>query len=65
MKTNNIINTKTLPLEVQKKFIPYLELMINMHKDDLLSVFIYGSATGKNYISKVSDINSVFIFNNL
>lgn len=65
MENNKMINIEKLPVEVQNKFTPYLELMINLHKDHLISVFIYGSATGKNYIPKVSDINSVFIFDTL
>jgi len=65
MENDNIINTEKLPPEVQDKFIPYLRKMIAIHKDHLLSVFIYGSATGKNYIPKVSDINSAFIFKDL
>ncbi len=65
MENNKIINIEKLPPEVQNKFIPYLKLMIDIHKDHLHSVFIYGSATGKNYIPKVSDINSVFIFKDL
>ena len=65
MENNKIINAEKLPLEVQNKFIPYLKMMIGIHKDRLISVFIYGSAAGKNYIPKISDINSVFIFKDL
>ncbi|MCK5014516.1 MAG: hypothetical protein KAS66_11915 [Candidatus Omnitrophica bacterium] len=65
MENNKIINTEKLPPEVQNKFIPYLKLMSDIHKDHLISVFIYGSAAGKNYIPKISDINSVFVFKNL
>ena len=65
MENNKIINADKLPLAVQKKFIPYLKSMMSIHKDHLISVFIYGSATGKNYIPKVSDINSVFVFKEL
>jgi len=65
MENNKIINTEKLPPEVQNKFIPYLKLMSDIHKDHLISVFIYGSAAGKNYIPKISDINSVFVFKDL
>lgn len=65
MENNKIVNVEKLPLKVQNKFIPYLKKMIDAHKDHLISVFIYGSATGKNYIPKVSDINSVFVFKDL
>ena len=65
MVNDQIINTEKLPLEVQNKFTPYLKTMLKIHKDHCISVFIYGSATGKNYIPKISDINSVFIFKDL
>jgi len=65
MENNKIINTEKLPPEVANKFIPYLKLMSDIHKDHLISVFIYGSAAGKNYIPKISDINSVFVFKDL
>ncbi len=65
MANDKIINIEKLPLEVQNKFIPYLKTMMDIHKEHLISVFIYGSATGKNYIPKVSDINSVFVFKDL
>lgn len=61
----NIINKEKIPVEVQKKIVPYLEKMINIHGNGLVSVFLYGSATGSNYVPKVSDINSGFIFDNL
>ena len=47
MENNKIINTEKLPAKVQNKFIPYLKTMIDIHKEHLTSVFIYGSATGK------------------
>lgn len=65
MNKNSIINEKRLHIEVQKKFIPYFETMSDIHGDNLISVFIYGSAAGENYVPKVSDINSVFVFKNL
>ncbi len=65
MDSDKIINAEKLPLVVQNKFIPYLNTMIDIHKENLISVFIYGSATGENYIPKVSDINSVFVFKDL
>ena len=65
MNKNSIINEKKLHIEVQKKFIPYFEAMSEIHGDNLISVFIYGSAAGENYVPKISDINSVFVFKNL
>ncbi len=65
MESDTIINIEKLPPEVQKKFLPFLKAMLDIHRDHLVSVFIYGSATGKNYIPKISDINSVFVFKDL
>lgn len=65
MNNGDIINEKKLHVEVQKKFIPYLKTIFGIHGDNLISVFLYGSATGENYIPRVSDINSVFVFKEL
>ncbi|MFH1317820.1 MAG: hypothetical protein ABIH71_02245, partial [Candidatus Omnitrophota bacterium] len=65
MNKDNIINEDKLRIEVTNKFIPYLKTMFDIHGDNLVSVFVYGSATGENYIPKVSDINSVFVFKKL
>jgi len=62
MKMGNNVNSEKLHPEVRKKFVPYLERMRDIHGDNLISAFIYGSAAGKNYVPKVSDINSAFIF---
>ena len=65
MNKDSIINGEKLHIEVQKKFIPYLMTMSGIHGDNLISVFVYGSAAGENYIPKISDINSVFVFKDL
>lgn len=65
MNKDNIINEEKLHIEVKKKIIPYLKKMSDIHGDNLISVFVYGSAAGENYIPKVSDINSVFVFKDL
>jgi hypothetical protein len=65
MNKNSIINKEKLHIEVQKKFIPFLLTMSDIHGDNLISVFVYGSAAGENYIPKISDINSVFVFRDL
>ena len=49
-------------MTVKDKFVPFLQDLLNIHREKILSVFIYGSATGKNYIPKISDINSVCVF---
>ncbi len=65
MNKDSIINEEKLHIEVQKKIIPYLKTMSDIHGDNLISVFVYGSAAGENYIPKISDINSVFVFKDL
>ncbi|MDP8216194.1 MAG: hypothetical protein P9L98_02585 [Candidatus Kaelpia imicola] len=65
MDKENVINEKKLHIEVQKKFIPYLKAMLGIHGGNLISAFVYGSAAGGNYIPKVSDINSAFVFKDL
>jgi len=65
MNKDNIINDEKLHIGVQKKFIPYLKTMSDIHGDNLISVFVYGSAAGENYIPKISDINSAFVFKDL
>jgi len=65
MDRGSIINKEKLHIEVQKKLIPYLTEMSGIHGDNLISVFVYGSAAGENYIPKSSDINSVFVFKDL
>ena len=65
MTKDNIINEEKLHIEVQKKIIPYLKKMSDIHGNNLISVFVYGSAVGENYVPKVSDINSVFVFKDL
>ncbi len=53
---------KILPEEIKKKFLPFFESFKNVHGENLLSVFVYGSAAGQNFIAEHSDINSVFVF---
>lgn len=60
-----IINTQKLPADVQKLFTPFLRSMINIHDDNLISVFLTGESIGKNYIPKESKITSVFVFKEL
>jgi hypothetical protein len=58
-------NLEKLPKEVEKILKPYCEEMVKIHKENLLSMLVYGSAVGRDFISKKSNINLVFVFNNL
>ena len=44
---------------------PYLIKLLDIHKENIISVVLYGSATGKYFIPKKSDINLAVIFKNL
>ncbi|MCX5692727.1 MAG: hypothetical protein NTX47_03475 [Candidatus Omnitrophica bacterium] len=44
---------------------PYLIKLLDIHKENIISVVLYGSATGKYFMPKKSDINLAVIFKNL
>jgi predicted nucleotidyltransferase len=56
-----LINLDKLPEPVRRKICPYLEKMIILQGDNLISVVIYGSAVGADYSEKSSDINLLLI----
>ena len=60
-----IMDLEKLQPEVKKKFVHYLETMLKAHGDNVLSVFIYGSAASGTYIKGISDINSAIVFREL
>lgn len=61
----NLINLEKLTKDVAKKIRPYMEQMLKIHDGSIISIFIYGSACGVDYIKGVSDINSAIIFKEL
>jgi hypothetical protein len=60
-----MMHSDRLPEDVCKKFVPYVQDLQKIHGENLLSVFIYGSATGVNYQRDISDVNSGFVFQTL
>jgi len=56
-----IKNVPGVPDEVRRIFDPFLKEFIAQHKDNVVSVFLYGSAAGPDFIPGVSDINSVAV----
>ena len=58
-------NTQALPDEVQKIFLPFLNKFLQATASDIISVFVYGSATGENFIPKSSDINFAVVTNEI
>ncbi len=51
--------------DVRKRIEPYLRRLLDIHGDNILSVVLYGSATGVDFSPKNSDINFLIIFKEL
>ena len=60
-----IINIEMLPEEIRKKIRKYSQQLLKIHGDNIVSIFIYGSATGRNYIPGKSDVNMAVILKSL
>jgi len=51
--------------ELKTVIQPYLTGLLEIHKENIVSVVLYGSATGKYFIPKKSDINLAVVFKDL
>lgn len=51
------IDVVRLPVSIQEKTKKFISDFLEIHGDNVLSVFVYGSATGKSFIPNVSDVN--------
>lgn len=51
-----------LPDDVRNKVSSYFKDFLALHQDNVISIVIYGSAIGGDYLPKISDINSLVIF---
>jgi len=60
-----LVNLERLPDEVKKRVGPYLQNLFAVHNENIVSVFVYGSATGKDFVPKRSDINLLIVFRQL
>ncbi|MEW6382280.1 MAG: hypothetical protein AB1611_22170 [bacterium] len=58
-------NLDKLPPGIQSAVSRYCQDMIQIHQANLRSVTVYGSAAGEGYIPKKSNINLVFIFQDI
>jgi hypothetical protein len=58
-------NLEKLPGGVRKKISPYMEGLLKAHGENIISIFIYGSAASGDFIPGVSGINSAVVFNDL
>jgi hypothetical protein len=61
----SLVNLEKLTKDAAKKITPYMKQMLKIHNGSIISIFIYGSACGADYIKGVSDINSAIIFKEL
>ena len=60
-----LVNLEKLPDEVKKKVVPYLQNLFEIHNENIVSVFVYGSAAGRDFVPKRSDINLLIVFRQL
>ena len=51
--------------DVRKRIEPYLEKLLSIHGDNIVSVVLYGSATGMDFTPGVSDVNLLLVFESL
>ncbi len=51
--------------EINKRFKPFLDEVLNSYNDNIHSISIFGSALTEDYNPKTSDINSVFVLNKM
>ena len=45
-----LVNLERLPDEVKKRIVPYLQELFDVHNENIVSVFVYGSAAGKDML---------------
>ncbi len=62
---SELINLDSLPQRVRAIVEPYSRHMIKLHGDNLESIIVYGSSTGKDFIPGKSNINLLLIFKEL
>ena len=60
-----IINTERIPLDTRKNVTTFIEKLLDLHANNVKTVALYGSAVGRYYRPKSSDINLLCIFNDI
>jgi len=58
-------NVEKLPVYISNKVKSYLQELVDLYQDKILSIAVYGSAAGGDFIPKVSDVNMLIIFDRL
>ncbi len=56
-----LVNLGRLPEKVRGVVSPYVGEMIKLHGENVRAVMVYGSATGRNFIPRKSDINLLIV----
>lgn len=59
------LKLESLRLELRDVIRSYIIRLLDIHKENIISIVLYGSATGKGFIPKKSDINLVVILKDL
>ncbi|MFC1698625.1 hypothetical protein ACFL1I_01530 [Candidatus Omnitrophota bacterium] len=62
---NNLKNLDQLNPQASKLIEPYLNRLLEIHQDNIVSVFVCGSAAGADYAPKVSNINLFVVLEQL
>ncbi len=58
-------NLEKLPVSISNKVKSYLEELVDLYQDEILSIAVYGSVAAGDFVPKVSDVNMVIIFDRL
>jgi predicted nucleotidyltransferase len=58
----DILNLERLSPHLRERLKGYLEEFLKIHEGNIVSIILYGSATGEEFIPKRSDINLLIIF---
>lgn len=61
----NLKNLDKLNPQVKKLIEPYLNGLLKIHQEKIVSIFLCGQATGADYVHKVSNINLFIILESL
>ncbi len=60
-----LADLQSLPEKVREIVEPYAKSMLELHGDNLDSIVVYGSSTGKDFIRGKSNINLLLVFKKL
>lgn len=61
----NKLNLSAIRTDIKDIIEPYLQSLLELHKENIVTIALYGSASGKDFSIKNSDINLIVIFKEL